>query len=517
MKKKIVSIFIALSLLLNYMPFLQINVYAADEPTVLEEVYGNEKDEKYQQTSEEKSNEEKIADAIKALRNYYLNRDKDFTYRVALSYIFTSENPEQDLHTIQQRFKVNENPASASEYVGSIMGLLAAGKDPRNYKGRDFVKGLVGSQNADGKFIISQWDDYSTTVAFCILALDMVKADYNVEKAVMALLNYQGVDGSFGYTVDDTAMCIMALGNHRNLDGAEEAIKKGLANLKANQLPSGGFEAFGSESVCSISAVIQSLIALGEDPLSGDWVKNGNTILDALLSHMEDDHFPTEFDTEQAFCALADLYRGKSMFHEIALKDAEPHRVKIQMPSSTTIKEGGKLKLAANVYNSNGEILLGHNLIWESSDENVATVSSDGLVSAVNSGTVTISVKVEKYQDISDSIVMTVVPEEFKVRRVDSMEIKNGSEAKLEFELEENLGDSKTATLIVALYDENTNKMINYAFATKEFGPKETARLGAGFLVPDSGKYIIRCFVWENFESQDVILANPLEIKVNSK
>ncbi|MGI6425827.1 MAG: hypothetical protein ACOX2A_11695 [Tepidanaerobacteraceae bacterium] len=76
----------------------------------LEEVYGD------------KTNEEKIADAIDSLRGYYLKGDDDFTFQVALGYIFTSGNLENDLHIIQQRFKVNENPDSASAYAGNIMG-----------------------------------------------------------------------------------------------------------------------------------------------------------------------------------------------------------------------------------------------------------------------------------------------------------------------------------------------------------------------------------------------------------
>jgi hypothetical protein len=476
----------------------------------------------YEENEEDaKSDEEKIAETIASLRNHYLNSDDAFTYRVALSYHFTSDNLENDLAIIGQRFKVNENPDSASAYVGNIMGLMAAAKDPRNYNGQNYVKTLAESQNKEGKFIIGQWDDHPTTIAFSMLALDMAKADYDVEKAVNALLSYWDEETGFG-GVDETAMCIMALGNHKDITGVEAAITKGIAYLKANQKASGGFEAWGEENPCSISAVIQSLIALGENPLSEEWTKNGNTMLDALLAYKVNDYFEnpsqwgteTVMATEQAFCALADLYRGKSMFHEIMLNDTEPRVVKIQAPSSTTLKQNEKLKLMANVYNDYGEILLGHNLIWETSDKNVAQVNSDGLVTAISTGTVTITVKVEGYQDISDTINLTVEPEEFIVNRMDSSEIKNGSEAKLEFEIQENQGVTRTAILIVALYEKNTNKMVNYSFAAKQFAPGESTNLGAGFLVPDTGRYIIKCFVWDSFENQKIFLSNPIEIEV---
>ena len=71
-----------------------------------------------------------------------------------------------------------------------------------------------------------------------MLALDMAREDYDVEKAVEALLKYQDDDGGFGgkdkdgniySSVDDTAICLMALGNHRNkgIEGLESAITKG--------------------------------------------------------------------------------------------------------------------------------------------------------------------------------------------------------------------------------------------------------------------------------------------------
>ena len=97
---------------------------------------------------------------------------------------------------------------------------------------------------------------------------------------------------------------------------------------------------------------------------------------------------------------------------------------------------------------------------------------------------------------------------------MDSSEIKNGSEAKLEFEIQENQGVTRTAILIVALYEKNTNKMVNYSFAAKQFAPGESTNLGAGFLVPDTGRYIIKCFVWDSFENQKIFLSNPIEIEV---
>lgn len=96
---------------------------------------------------------------------------------------------------------------------------------------------MADSQQDSGKFIIGTSDDYPTTLAFGIIALDMAKGEYDVEKAVSALIGYQNDDGSFGGygMVDDAAMSIMALGSHRDLNGVNNSINRALAYLRANQ------------------------------------------------------------------------------------------------------------------------------------------------------------------------------------------------------------------------------------------------------------------------------------------
>lgn len=500
MKKKLFSVILVISLMFSIILGFSVQAFAQEQ--------------------EQKTNAEKINDAIISLRSYYLKSDT-FSFRVAMGYNFTSDDSENDLNIIGQRYKINENPDSASAYAGNIMGLIAAGKNPRDYNGNNYVKALADFQNEAGKFLIGEWDDYSTTMAFSILALDMAKAEYNVDKAVEALLSYQGEDGGFG-GADETAMCIMALGNHRGINGVNTAIANGIAYLKANQKDSGGFESWGAENPYSVSAVIQGLIAVGEDPLSKEWTKNGNTMLDALLSYKVDDHFEhqsewgTEVDmtTEQAFCALADLYRGKSMYQELSLNINDPAQVKIKKPSSTKLIKNGKLKLFADVCDDSGQLLTGHNLMWSSTDTNIAEVNDEGLVIAKKEGTVTIMVKVKGYEDIQDTIELTIEPEEFTIERIGNDVIRNGSEAKIEIMILNCSNETKAATLIVVLYEKDSNKMINYSFVKEIFEPEKSRNMGAGFLVPATGEYIIKGFVWDNMEGQNIILANPITIQV---
>ncbi|MGF7060350.1 Ig-like domain-containing protein [Brassicibacter mesophilus] len=469
--------------------------------------------------SEEQTDQERIESAIEDLRGYY-SKDKEFTFREAIGYRFTSEDLENDLSIIQQKYKVKGNPQSASDYVGNIIGLIAAGKNPKDYNGTNYVEVLVKSQNKDGKFMIGKYDDYATTVAFSILALDMANGKYDVNNAVRALLSYQDRDGSFGGP-DETAMSIMALGKHRDISGVDASINNAIEYLKRSQTSNGGFVAFGKENPYSVSAVIQGLVAVGEDPLSESWIKNENTMLDSLLSFKEDDHFKnvsewgTDIDmsTEQAFMALADLYRGKSMFNEIGLEETKPSKIEIQA-SSTTIKENGKLKLNANVYDKQDKLVTGFNLIWNSSDSSIAEIDQNGLVTAKKVGKVTINVKVKGYEAITDTIELTVESEEIKIIRVGNEPIKKGTEARLEINIKNNSKESKTATFIIVLYDKNTNKMINYSYVKQTLEASEDKNMGAGFLIPEKGDYIIKGLVWDGFESQDILLANPLIIEV---
>ncbi len=472
---------------------------------------------------EETEDERTIRETVETLRNYY-GEKATYTFRTAIGYNYTSDNLERDIPIIRDRYAVSENLNGASAYVGNIIGLISAGRNPYDYNGKNYVKELADSQQDSGKFIVGTYDDYPTTVAFSIIALDMAKGEYDVEKAVSALIGYQNNDGSFGSygMVDDAAMSIMALGSHRDLNGVNDSIDKALAYLKANQKNSGGFEAFGSENPYSVSAVIQGLIAVGEDPLSSEWRKNGNSMLDALISYKVGDHFESTSEwgteiasaTEQAFIALADLCRGKSMFKEIGLEEGEPVTVRIVEPAKTVLKENETLNLEARAYDENNNYLPVYELLWESSDNNVAEVDKDGTVTAKKAGKVTITVKIKGYENIADTVGLTVEPEDFQIERIGNDPIRKGTEGRVEIRIKNISSSDKSATFIVVLFNKDESKMINYSYVNEAIKAGETKEMGAGFLIPETGDYIIKAMVWDNFENQNILLGIPLRIEV---
>lgn len=270
-----------------------------------------------------------IEELLDELRDHYSN-NSTYTFREALAYNFSSDDINSDITFINQRYKIKDlsdenEKIQATDYAANIIGLLAAGENPRDYNGVDYVQTLIDAQDKEsGRFAIDNEGGNPTQTAFSILALDMVgKLEgvggiYNVESAVKdALLGFQDENtGSFG-AVDDTAMCIMAIIQHRDVDGVNEAIEKAIAYIKTRQSDTGGFgysEEYPEVNACSISAVIQGLMAAGENPLSEEWIKNDNSMLDALLSLKDPDLFEYPGVREQVFMAIADLYRGKSMY-----------------------------------------------------------------------------------------------------------------------------------------------------------------------------------------------------------
>ena len=460
-----------------------------------------------------------IKAAIGELREYYAGKDK-FTFRSALGYNHSSNDLRGDLSKISAKFSPNEAPKSASEHVGNIMGLVAAGQDPYDYNNKDYVKALVGAQNEAGKFVIGEYDDYPTPQAFTTLALDMVGAKYNQDKAVEALLAYQGVAGDFG-GVDETGMVIGALGKNSDDPKVKAAINKGLAYLKSEQdEATGGFITWGAESGYSAAAVIQGLIAVGEDPLSPEWTKGKKTMVDSLLSFYKDGYFINESEygtdidsiTEQGFIALADIYRGKSMFNEIKFNPNTPVRITIEKPSLSQITEGDIINLTAIAYDRNDQIVPVSQLTWSSSNEGVAQVDSKGKVEAKSPGTVTITAKLG--ESIIDSIEIEVLEMEFSIEYIGDSRAEKGKQVDTKIKVTNQTLHEKPATLIIGLFDKKDNKLVNYSIASRNLASKEVIELSAGFLVPTVGEHYIKAFAWDNLDKQNIMMRDPKEIQI---
>jgi prenyltransferase beta subunit len=169
-----------------------------------------------------------------------------------------------------------------ADIARTILAVIAAGENPRNFSGVNLVELLKKRIKEDGRI-----GDYIYTTIWGVIALKA--AGENVSKSVEWLKKHQNDDGGFAWAVgersdyDDTAAAIQALiaaGEPRD----SRVIKRALEYLKTGQNEDGGFRYFGNSSsnAASDSWIIQALVAAGENPR--DWGRNNISVVDHLLS-----------------------------------------------------------------------------------------------------------------------------------------------------------------------------------------------------------------------------------------
>lgn len=222
-----------------------------------------------------------------------------------------------------------------TEYSRVILAWTAVGRDARNVGGFDLLMPLA---------------DFDKTVfqgingpIFALLALDSGQYDIpqleevgiqaTREKYVEYLLGAQQETGGWSFSggaaeTDITAMALQALAKYQDRQDVAQAVEQGLTVLSELQNPEGGY---GEGENCSSESIAQVMVALTELGLpleDARFVKNGKTLLDALLAFQLEDgsfcHMPEgESDlmaTEQAFYALVALERmeqGKTSLYSV--------------------------------------------------------------------------------------------------------------------------------------------------------------------------------------------------------
>ena len=250
--------------------------------------------------------------------------------------------PLPDSYIREYHFRVIEQLTAAggvlssvkySEYSRVAIAAAAIGADPADIGGYDMLAPLR---------------DYDATVyqgingpIFALIALYAAgcAADAVAERYIEYILSFQLEDGGFALsgTVSDpdtTAMSLAALsgyvrsGDALRLDVAA-AIDRGVERLGRLQRGTGGFTSFLSTNSESVSQAIIALCGLGISLDDERFVKNGNSLIDNLLTYyIEGEGFEHELGggvdlmaTEQALCALAAVWRlstGQTGFYDMS-------------------------------------------------------------------------------------------------------------------------------------------------------------------------------------------------------
>lgn len=222
-------------------------------------------------------------------------------------------------HTAQQGGVLHAK--KHTEYSRVILAVTAIGRDPSDVGGFNMLQPLA---------------DFEQTVfqgingpIFALLALD--SGNYEIpqnttdntqatrDMYVDYIINAQLPEGGWAFAggeaeIDVTAMALQALAKYQDRKDVAEAIEKGVEILSARQNENGSYQYSATEQVSSesISQVIVALTELGISLDDSRFVKNGNTLLDALLQFQQaDGGFSHLIDgetdllaTEQAFYAL---------------------------------------------------------------------------------------------------------------------------------------------------------------------------------------------------------------------
>ena len=147
------------------------------------------------------------------------------------------------------------------------------------------------------------------------------------------IVNAEHPDGGWSLSngpaeIDITAMALQALAKYQDRPDVQKAVERGLTYLSEQQNVNGGFADGNGETSEAIAQSIVALTELGislEDPR---FVKNGNTLKDALLRFQLDDgsfshlmNMDTDvLATEQAFYALVAIDRmeqGKTSLYSM--------------------------------------------------------------------------------------------------------------------------------------------------------------------------------------------------------
>lgn len=226
-------------------------------------------------------------------------------------------------------------PPDAPTTDAALRLLLCMATGERSAARDGLAAALAGAQQVNGKFadtLDGNGGELVNAHVWAILALRAAGREIPDPKAALEwLLAQQHPDGGFSFAagfdsdVDMTAMALQAAAA-LGADRRHPAVQAALGFLERNQLPGGGFASWGTECSESAAAVLQALVALGENPDAPRWRRPGGSILEALLrfqrpdgsfAHAAGGAADLVADT-QAALALSDYVAGRPFWERLA-------------------------------------------------------------------------------------------------------------------------------------------------------------------------------------------------------
>lgn len=237
------------------------------------------------------------------------------------------------------------HPKKYTEYSRLIVALTAIGKDPSNVAGYNILTPL-------GDYDKTIWQGLNGPI-WALIALDSgnyempqnsnAKTQATRDMYVNRILECQLPDGGFslfggtaaaasGDNVSDpdiTGMALQALAKYKDRENVKKVIEEALTCMSKMQKENGGYASWGTENSESCVQMIVALCELGISLDDPRFVKNGNTLLDNLITyykkgngfnHTNDGSGSNQMASEQGFygmLAAKRLIDGKNSLYRM--------------------------------------------------------------------------------------------------------------------------------------------------------------------------------------------------------
>jgi hypothetical protein len=226
-----------------------------------------------------------------------------------------------------------------TEHSRVVLALTAAGHDPRDVAGYDLTKPLED-------FDKTVWQGVNGPI-WALIALDSGGYPNSQRDSYVAeILRRQLDDGGWSLAGDGSAatksgrsdpdvtgMALQALSRYQLKPAVKAATDKALACMSKAQDGKGGYSSGMAGDAATLESAAQMLMALCALGIPTDdprFVKNGNTLLDNILSfsdgdggfrHVAEGDGDSRMSAEQAFCALVAAQRaadGKNGLYDMS-------------------------------------------------------------------------------------------------------------------------------------------------------------------------------------------------------
>lgn len=394
-----------------------------------------------------------ISRVLTLVENERFQKDRNDNIAVSCSALGTLMPDSYIKNKIEEIKKIGKYE-KATECCKAILAITASGVEATNIQGHNLIEDLSSYQIGE--------DIYSNLYLLLALNCDDFKLSEDMklkkEDAIKSLLQSQKENGAWNnftsdFDCDSTAMVITALAPYYNLkENVKEAIDRGIARIVEMQNEEGELVGRNNKngSSESLSQVIIALCSLGIDPVICDKFTKNNKNLIELL---------LSYETKDGGFAHTKQF-GLDELNEMATDQA-------------FMALAAYKKLKTN---------------------NTALYDIKNLC------------KFEKNLEEKEGLFINNLTSD--------KQFKLGGEAKIKIEALNKLKNEKEITLIVSLYNKNTNKIVKYAASSKKLNIDEKENLQVNVKLPKEGNYEVKIFIWDNFNDMNN-LAKEIVIPVN--